>query len=192
MTLALLGIQTLSAMLLGMAGYRSGFLTGQWARARYLRWASVCLGITLPLYVALAINTMAHDFSPPWVFFASILAAEPLRPVMVVGYAALLIVLMRPGGWMTTRIAAVGRAAFTNYLGTTLLMTFIFDGWGLEQFGYWSRAQLYLLVPLTWAIMLAWSQPWLARYRYGPMEWLWRSLARFAVQPMRGAANTTN
>ena len=183
--LALLGFQTLSAMLLGMAGYRSGFLTGRWAPARYRRWAIVCLGVTLPLYIALAINTHAHGFFPPWVFVASILAAEPLRPIMVAGYAALLILLMRPGGWLTTRIAAVGRAAFTNYLGTTLLMTFIFNGWGLGQFGHWPRAQLYWLAPLAWTIMLIWSPWWLARYRYGPMEWAWRSIARGRRQPMR-------
>ena len=189
--LGMLGIQTLSAMLLGMAGYRSGFLTGRWRRARYLRWAVVCLGVTLPLYVALAMNTVAHGFFPPWVFFASVLAAEPLRPVMVAGYAALLILAMRPGGRLTSRIAAVGRAAFTNYLGTTLLMTFVFNGWGLGQFGQWSRAHLYLLAPPAWVIMLAWSQPWLERFRYGPMEWLWRSIARFEPQPMRGAATTS-
>lgn len=190
--MALLGLQTLSAMLLGMASYRSGFLTGKWERARYCRWAVVCLGITIPLYIALAINTLSHGFFPPWVFFASILAAEPLRPVMVVGYAALLVLLMRPGGWLTTRVAAVGRTAFTNYLGTTLMMTFVFSGWGLGQFGYWSRAQLYLLAPLAWAIMLAWSKPWLAHYSYGPLEWTWRSLARLKFQPMSEPAKATS
>ena len=180
-----IGMQTLSAMLLGMAGYRSGFLTGKWRRERYRRWALVCLGITIPIYVALAINTVAHGFSGPWVFFDTIPAAELPRSVMVIGYASLLIMLMRPGGWLTTRIAAVGRVAFTNYLGTTLMMTFIFSGWGLGQYGHWSRAQLYLLVPVAWAIMLVWSKPWLDTYRYGPLEWVWRSLARLKLQPMR-------
>lgn len=183
--LRLLGMQTLGAMLIGMAGYRSGFLTGRWDRARYRRWALVCLGVTVPLYTALAMNTIARGFFPPWVFFASILAAEPLRPVMVTGYAALIVLAMRPGGWLTARLAAVGRAAFTNYLGTTLLMTFVFSGWGLGRFGYWSRADLYVLAPLAWAMMLLWSKPWLDRFRYGPLEWAWRSLARWRIEPMR-------
>ena len=192
MILAIFGMQTLSAMLLGMAGYKSGFLTGRWERARYRRWATVCLGITVPLYVLLAINTLSHGFFPPWVFFDSIVAAEPLRPLMVAGYAALVVLLMRPGGWLTTRLAAVGRAAFTNYLGTTLMMTFIFSGWGLGQYGAWQRWQLYLLVPLAWAIMLAWSKPWLDRFAYGPLEWVWRTMARLEVQPFRRSKDSAN
>lgn len=186
-----LGMQTLCAMLLGMAGYRSGFLTGGWTRARYRQWAFVCLVVSLPIYVALALNTISHGFFGPWVFFDSIPAAEVPRSLMVVGYAALLMLLMRPGSWLTTRIEAVGRAAFTNYLGTTLMMTFIFSGWGLGQFGYWPRAQLYLLVPVAWAIMLFWSKPWLDLYRYGPLEWVWRSLSRLKLQPMRRRADAT-
>jgi len=185
--LPILLAETLAAMLLGMAGYRSGFLTGGWPRARYRRWAIVCLGLTLPIYVALAMLTMTHGFDMRWVFFASIVASEPIRPIMVVGYAALLMLAIRPAGALTQRIAAVGRAAFTNYLGTTLIMTFIFSGWGLGQFARWSRADLYWLAPATWAIMLLWSPWWLARYRYGPFEWLWRTIARLEVQPMRRA-----
>ena len=186
------GIETLAAMLLGMAAYRSGFLTGAWSRARYARWAAVCLGTALPAYGLLGLNTIAHHFDQRWVFLGSIGATAPLRLVGVFGDAALVMLLIRPGGWLTARVAAVGRAAFTNYLGTTLLMTFIFSGWGLGQFARWDRATLYWLVPPAWAVMLGWSAPWLARYRFGPMEWLWRSLARFALQPMRGGAHATN
>jgi uncharacterized protein len=186
-TLPMLGFQTLSAMLFGMAGYRAGFLTGAWPRRRYAVVAALCLGVTIPLYVALGLNTIAHGFDQRWVFFASIVASEPLRPVTVVGYAALAMLAIRPAGGVTKRLAAVGRAAFTNYLGTTLLMTFVFSGWGLTQFATWSRGELYRLVPLAWGIMLLWSPWWLARYRYGPLEWVWRSLARGRLQPMRRA-----
>ena len=190
--LPVIGPQTLSAMLLGMAGYRSGFLTGAWPRPRYHRWALGCLALAAPLYVALGANTLAHGFFPPWVFFASIVASEPLRPVMATGYAALIILATGSGGPLAARVAAVGRTAFTNYLGTTLLMTFVFDGWGLGRFGRWSRADLYLLAPPVWGLMLAWSQPWLARYRYGPLEWVWRSLARFAPQRMQVRDDATS
>jgi uncharacterized protein len=179
------GIETLGAVLLGMAGYRSGFLTGEWSRPRYRRWAVVCLGIALPGYVALGIATSTRGFDQRWVFMASIGVSAPLRTLGFVGYAALIMLLPRPSGRATERIAAVGRAAFTNYLGTSILMTFIFYGWGLRQFGAWSRAELYVLVPLAWLIMLTWSKPWLDRYRYGPLEWIWRSVSRLELQAIR-------
>jgi uncharacterized membrane protein YeiB len=83
------------------------------------------------------------------------------------------------------RLAAVGRAAFTNYLGTSLIAAFVFYGWGLGLYGRVSRAEAWLLVPIVWLVMLAWSKPWLDRFQYGPFEWLWRTLARGRVQPMR-------
>jgi uncharacterized protein len=83
------------------------------------------------------------------------------------------------------RVAAAGRAAFTNYLGTSILMTTLFYGYGLGLFGTMGRAELWLVVFAMWALMLLWSKPWLDRMRYGPFEWLWRSLARGKLQPMR-------
>lgn len=191
-TLSLVGPETLSAMLIGMATFRSGFITGTWPRARYRRWAIVCLGLSLVGYALLGRATIAHGFDQRWVFLGSVGASAPIRLLGAIGYAALAMLLIRPGGWLTARLAATGRAAFTNYLGTTVLMTFIFSGWGLGQFARWDRATLYWLVPVAWAIMLSWSRPWLARYRFGPMEWAWRSLARFAPQPMRGGATGTD
>lgn len=183
--LPVLGPETLATMLLGMAGLKSGFLTGTWPRARYARWAAVTLGLSLPVYIAAAIHTARSGFALADVVLGAMTLAAPLRNIAVVGYAALGVLLLRPGGWLTLRVSAAGLAAFTNYLGTTLVMTTIFYGYGLGLFGQWSRAQLYLLVPFAWMAMLAWSRPWLARHRYGPMEWLWRSLARWRVEPLR-------
>jgi uncharacterized protein len=104
---------------------------------------------------------------------------------MALGYAALIILASRRQGWLAQRIAAAGRCAFTNYLGTSLISTFVFYGWGLGLYGSVSRWQAWLLVPLVWLAMLAWSKPWLERFNYGPFEWAWRSLSRGALQPMR-------
>ncbi|TPG14521.1 DUF418 domain-containing protein [Sphingomonas oligophenolica] len=183
--LRLIGGQTLGSMVFGMAGYRSGFLTGAWSPRRYALIAAICLGLTVPAYVALALATIAHGFDQRWVYLGSIVASDPIRPLTVVGYAALLMLAIRPLGAFGARIAAVGRVAFTNYLGTTLMMTFVFSGWGLGQFARWTRADLYWLAPLAWGIMLVWSPWWLRRYRYGPFEWAWRSLSRGRLQPMR-------
>jgi uncharacterized protein len=89
------------------------------------------------------------------------------------------------GSRFLTRVACAGRAAFTNYLGASLIMTTIFYGYGFGLFGEVDRAGVYVFVVATWALMLLWSKPWLMRFRYGPLEWLWRSLARRELQPMR-------
>ncbi|GGB24913.1 hypothetical protein GCM10011380_13100 [Sphingomonas metalli] len=178
------GPETLGSMFLGMAGLRSGFLTGRWERERYRRWATTGLLLSLAGYTALGCNTIVRGFAMPAVYFASIAVAEPLRQAGVLGFAALIILAMRPGGRLTSRVAAAGRCAFTNYLGTSLVMTFFFN-WGLAQFGQWSRASVYALAPLAWITMLAWSAPWLRRHPYGPFEWLWRSLSRAEWQRWR-------
>lgn len=183
--LLFLGPETLATMLLGMAGLKSGFLTGAWPRARYRRWAAVGLGLSLPCYAALAVNTVRGGFALPDVVLGALAAPTLLRWPAILGYAALGILLMRPGGTLTGRVAAAGRAAFTNYLGTTLVMTTVFYGYGLGLFGRWSRAELLLLAPPVWCAMLAWSRPWLRRHRHGPAEWLWRSLAGGRAEPMR-------
>jgi uncharacterized protein len=106
----------------------------------------------------------------------------------VAAIAALIILATRRGGGLTRRIAAAGRAAFTNYLGTSILMTGLFYGWGAGLFGRFSRIELWLVVIAMWALMLLWSKPWLDRFHYGPFEWLWRTLARWGWQPMRKPA----
>jgi uncharacterized protein len=179
------GAETLAAMLFGMWAYRSRFITGAWDRKHYRRIAIVCLGVSWTAYLLLGLNTIAQGFDQRWVYFASILASAPFRILGTIGYAALVILMVRPGGWLTERMAAVGRAAFTNYLGTSVLVIAIFYGWGLGQFAKWERASIYVIPPLVWLLMLLWSKPWLDRFRYGPLEWLWRSLARLELQPMR-------
>jgi hypothetical protein len=96
------------------------------------------------------------------------------------GYAALAILAFGNGGALATRLAAVGRAAFTNYLGATLIGTVLFYGFGFGLYGELSRGQAWLIVPFVWAVMLLWSKWWLDRFRYGPFEWAWRCLARWS------------
>ena len=183
--------ETLAYMLLGMAALKSGFFRGDWAMARYRKWALACLGLGIPVYAALAFLLARQGFATENIFTYSIAATTPVRPIMVVGIAALVIVLTRNGGWLVDRIAAAGRAAFTNYLGTSILMTSFFYGYGLDFYGSMSRIELWLVVVAMWVLMLLWSKPWLDRFRYGPFEWLWRSLARGRIEPMRKAAGAS-
>jgi uncharacterized protein len=169
-------------MLFGMAALRTGMVAGAWPRARYRRWLLVSWGIALPGYAALALYQWLSGFDLLAVTLAMALAA-PLRPVMVVGWICLILLLARYGP-LTARVAAAGRMAFTNYLATSLICTTLFYGYGLGWFGTLSRWQLLPVVAAIWLAMLLWSKPWLARFRFGPLEWLWRSLARRKLQKL--------
>jgi uncharacterized protein len=176
---------TVGLMLIGMAGYKSGFLTGEWADSHYRR-------IVLPAIAVGALSglaTVAYDigshFYSVGIMFAFIVAETPFITIMAVGYAALIILLSRRNGPLTQRIAAAGRCAFTNYLGTSIIATLVFYGWGLGLYGSVERWQASLLAPVVWTIMLLWSKPWLERFNYGPFEWAWRTLSRGKMQPMR-------
>jgi uncharacterized protein len=133
----------------------------------------------------LGLWVIQSGFYLPLIFAANLAIAVPLQVMMALGYAALIILVARANGFLTERIAAVGRAAFTNYLGTSIIAALIFYGDGLALFGTLSRFEAWLFVPFVWAVMLLWSKPWLDHFRYGPFEWAWRSLARWKFQPMR-------
>jgi uncharacterized protein len=186
-SLGLFGGETLAYMLLGMAALKSGFLTGAWADRDYRRTLLLGFGIGVPAYAGLAWWIIRDDFAPQTLIAGWIAATVPLRPLMIGATAALVILLTRKDSPLTRRIAAAGRAAFTNYLGTSILMTALFYGFGLGLYGHLSRIELWIPVIAAWALMLLWSKPWLDRFRYGPFEWLWRSLSRRRLEPMRKA-----
>ena len=185
--LFMFGWETLAYMLLGMAALKNGFLSGDWSDRAYRRTLLIGYGIGIPAYLLLAWAYHRSGFSMPMTFALAMAATVPFRPLMIAATAALIILLTRRGSPFVDRVAAAGRAAFTNYLGTSILLTTLFYGYGFGLFGTLGRAELWLVVIAMWALMLAWSKPWLDRYRYGPFEWLWRTLARWEVQPLRKA-----
>jgi uncharacterized protein len=178
-------MDTVGLMLLGMAGYKSGFLTGQWAAWRYRRILLPAIGLGATAGVATVAYDISSHFYVVGMMAGFVVAETPFITIMAVGYAALIILLSRSAGPLTERIAAAGRCAFTNYLGTSIIASLVFNGWGLGLYGSVSRWQAWMLAPLIWCLMLAWSKPWLDRFNYGPFEWLWRSLSRGRLQPMR-------
>ena len=179
--------ETLPLMMIGMAMQKSGFLTGDWGAADYRRWAMRMLPAGLLLTLVLAVWMVAVDFDRIAVLAVFYFWGGVPRMMLTIGYAALLIMLIDRyrNHMMLARVAAAGRAAFSNYLGTSIVMTTIFYGYGFGLFGNVGRAGLWLFVLGAWAVMLLWSKPWLMKFHYGPLEWLWRSLARGKMQPMR-------
>ena len=77
--------------------------------------------------------------------------------------------------------------ALTNYLMQSLIASFIFYGWGLGYYGRLDRIEYMPIVLGVWAFQMFLSPIWLKRFRFGPMEWVWRSLTYWKVQPLRRA-----
>ena len=167
------GLETLAYMALGMA-----LLPMLAGTRRFPRFVLPAMLAALILSALLARIAMASGFDTIVAFAAATLGGVALRPVIAIGYAALAVPLLARDGAVPRRLAAVGTLAFSNYLATTLVMTALFDGWGLGLFGRLTRAQCTAIVPLVWLAMLAWSPIWAARFRHGPLEWCWRRLAR--------------
>lgn len=181
--------ETFPLMLIGMALFRTGFFTARWPRRAMI--ALALGGVLGGGAVTLALAGWAEAAGwPARLAFAVTTSFSALpRLAMALGYAAALLLawprLSRtaPG----RALAAAGRCAFTNYLGTTLVMSALFAGWG-AGLGWGGahavpRAALPLFVPAGWALMLAWPQPWLARHGQGPLERLWRRLTFVGFTP---------
>lgn len=109
---------------------------------------------------------------------------------VALAWVALIMLLCKSGalGWLRHALASVGRMALTNYLMQSIIAAFIFYGWGLGYFGSLSRSEFAPIVLGVWAFQLVVSPLWLSRFRFGPMEWVWRSLTYWKITPMRKSA----
>ncbi|MBA4747943.1 MAG: DUF418 domain-containing protein [Sphingopyxis sp.] len=181
--------ETMALMLFGMALFKARMLTGAWDAARYAKWARRCFLIAIPPLAALVWYQAQAGYTVAAVFGASLALSAPFDFILTVGWAALIMLAIK--SWLSAgavaRLAATGQMAFTNYLVTSIIMTSIFYGYGLGLFAVPPRPALYLFCFGMWAAMLLWSRPWLARFHYGPLEWLWRSLSRGEIQKMTRA-----
>ncbi len=103
---------------------------------------------------------------------------------MTLGYLGLLTLWnLRPDTALRRRFRAAGRMALTNYLSQTVIGIVVLRH--VFPFASLTRWQLAVFVGAVWALELAWSEPWLARFRYGPVEWIWRSATYRTPQPFR-------
>lgn len=169
--------ETVPLMLLGMGFCRYGLFAGnERAPPGRQTWAWLCLAAGLVLNLGIGLWVMVHGFSPyltQLAFFG--LSNIANIPLLLGGFVLLARWAMRDhAGWLAERLVLAGRMALTNYVGTSLVMVLLFQGWAGGLFGTLHRAELLLVVLLGWALMLTFSRLWLARYRQGPLEWLWR------------------
>jgi uncharacterized protein len=106
--------------------------------------------------------------------------------VVALGHVGLLMLIVQSGAidWLTSRLAAVGRMVLSNYLFDSIACTTLFYRYGFGLFGHVTRTGLAATVVTFWIIQLSVSPIWLKYFRYGPAEWLWRSLTYWRIQPI--------
>ena len=169
---------TLGLMMLGLGLFKTGLLKGE-ARPR------LYLGLIAAAAASLALigwqNEVIVAEGFPYLRMLGLygIANTLLCLPVALGYAAILILLARSrlGTWVLHPLACAGRMAFTNYLTQSIVMTMIFyGGRGPGLYGQMNHAALWPFVVTIWIAQLVVSTLWMKWFRYGPFEWLWRSL----------------
>lgn len=174
-------------MLVGMALYRLGVLTGKRPAGFYRRLAAWGFGAGLPVVAAGMWYNAAVGFTWEQAGLQGTLFNYVGSIGVFLGYVGVLMLLARSGRLARTqaRLAAVGRMALTNYIAQSVLCSLIFYGHGLGLYARVGTVGCVAIVVGIWALQLAWSPWWLARFRFGPLEWLWRTLSYGRRQPLR-------
>ena len=174
-------------MLIGMAMFKLGVFRARLRAPDYwtMVFVALCLGIPVILYGTYC------DFAAKWDFRYCFFYGMQFNY-----WASLLVSLGWVGAVMlacqsrqlipqTSRVASVGRLAFTNYVLQTVVCTTIFYGHGLGLFGQVDHVQQFGIVLAIWAAQLVLSPIWLRYFLFGPLEWLWRSLTYWQYEPFR-------
>lgn len=180
------GVDIWALMLIGMALFKLGVLQGERTPGFYVRLALAGYGIGIPVNALSTYGMFASNFD----IVATIFWNAPYqigRVSVALGHASVLILLAKSMRmrWLTDRLAAVGQMAFSNYISHSLVYALVFYAPGLRMMGQLQRYQLYYVVFGMWILNLVWSPIWLRHFRFGPLEWCWRSLTYWKRQPMR-------
>jgi len=179
----------LGLFLLGVLAWRKRFFhptPESLPRYRTAMWWGLAIGITGNLAMTIVRTFNPSPMPTSWPVFAMVVVHTIAVPALSLGYVCFVIVSCQDPKWRARlhRFAAVGRTALTNYLLQAVIGTLIFYSYGLGFFGVGPA----VLLPLTFIIFAAQmyaSSWWLSRYRFGPVEWLWRRLTYKGTLPMR-------
>jgi uncharacterized protein len=176
-------------MFLGMAFLKLGILQAQRSYRFYAWLAAIGYGIGIPVnsYTAWLIVQSNFDVATKW--FANG-TYDIGRLSIAMAHGGVLMILCKAGvlNFLTRRLAAAGQMAFSNYVMQSVVCSTIFTGVGFGLFGKLERYQLYYVVAALWTVQMIVSPIWLRHYRFGPLEWCWRSLTYWKKQPMRRRA----
>ncbi len=164
-------------MLLGMAMLKLGVLTAERATSFYRRTAIAGFAIGVPVVAFGAHQMHIHAWEGYFSFFIAGLFNYWASIVIACGWIGVLILARNAPALarLKPRVIAVGRSAFSCYILTSLLCTWIFYGYGLGLFGRVGRPGQLAITVAVWTVLLIIAPAWLNRFRQGPLEWLWRA-----------------
>ena len=180
-------LRALGLILIGAGLYRAGFMNGRLPARTYRLTAIWGLGIGLTLAAAGVVVTAAADYSREIAFVGQIPNTLGTIPASL-GYMGIIILWSnRADSRLKRWLRNVGRMALTNYLAQTALGVLVLTML-LADADYVNRSAVLVFVFAVWGLQLWWSQAWLGRFVYGPMEWLWRVATYRRGQPLRRRA----
>ncbi|MCK4226686.1 DUF418 domain-containing protein [candidate division WOR-3 bacterium] len=173
-------------MLVGMALYKWGILSAKCSKRFYYTLMSIGFVIGIPIIAYGIVRNFAENWSIKYSMFLGWQYNYWGSLFITLGYICLIMLICKSEVLekLTRPFAAVGRMALTNYLMQTVICTLIFYGHGFGLFGKVERTQQILFVFGIWVFQIIVSPIWLRYFRFGPAEWLWRTLSYQKIQPM--------
>jgi uncharacterized protein len=173
-------------MFIGMALFKLRIFSAERSTRFYWWMVLIGYGIGLPLNSYSAWLIIRSNFDPAIHIWANS-SYDLGRLTVALGHLGVIMLLCKSGWleWLTSSLGAVGQMAFSNYIVTSVITAFLFTGYGFKLYGRLEWYQLYYVVAAIWAFNLIASSTWLRHFRFGPLEWCWRSLTYWKRQPMR-------
>ena len=181
-------LRALGLILIGAGLYRAGFMNGGLSPRTYRLTAMIGLGIGLPLAAVGVVVTAAADYSREIAFVGQIPNTLGTIPASLAYMSIIILWSNRADSRLKRWLRNVGRMALTNYLAQTALGVLVLTTL-LGDADYVNRSAVLVFVFAVWGLQLWWSQAWLGRFVYGPMEWLWRVATYRRGQPLRRGRN---
>jgi uncharacterized protein len=174
-------------MLTGMALFKLGFFSGRLSPTLYLALIGMALLVGIPITLYGVQLDFAHDWDDDFSVFYGRLYNYGASLLISFGWIGLVMLASRSAALtgVPQRLAAVGRMAFTNYIMQSVICTTIFYGHGFGLFGKVPRTGQFGIVVAVWIFQLLISPIWLRYFQFGPLEWLWRCLTYWQLEPIR-------
>ncbi|SEJ70618.1 uncharacterized protein SAMN05192553_10927 [Cyclobacterium xiamenense] len=174
-------------MVIGMALYKWDILTASRSTSFYRKGMLLGFSIGIPLTVYGIVQNFHAGWSMDYSLFTGASFNYWGSLAQSFGYlcAVMLFSKSAAAAGIKRRLAAIGQMALTNYIAQSIIGVFIFYGVGLGLFGQVDRTTQVCITLGIWMLQYIWSKPWLDSFRFGPLEWVWRSLTYGKAQPIK-------